>query len=68
MSKLEDNVKFDFPMVGEDGNAFMIMGRFQGLAKRNGWSQDDINAVFEEAKSGDYDNLLQTFCKYTNAM
>lgn len=50
----------EMKLVGEDGNAFAILGRFSGQAKRCGWSQEDINAVTQIAMSGDYDNLLQT--------
>jgi len=51
-------------LIGEDGNAFFILGRAQGVAKRAGWSKEKIAEVFEEAKSGDYDHLLQTMLKY----
>ncbi len=45
---------------GVNGNAFMIMGVFQRQAKKEGWSQQEIDTVLTEAKSGDYDHLLQT--------
>ena len=38
----------------------MIMGVFQRQAKREGWSQDEIDTVLTEAKSGDYNHLLAT--------
>ena len=56
-------VKLD--LCGIDGNAFAILGKFARQAKRQGWSQDEIQAVFDEAQSGDYDHLLQTIMKYT---
>ena len=59
--------KFDFQMSGEDGNAYAIMGRFQRQARRNDWSEANIKLVLDEARSGDYNNLLYTFTKYTNA-
>ena len=47
-------------LVGVNGNAFMIMGVFQRQAKREGWSQDEIDKVLTEAKSKDYNYLLAT--------
>lgn len=46
------------PLVGEDGNAFFIMGRARTAARRAGVSREDIDAYQAEATSGDYDNLL----------
>lgn len=47
-------------LVGLDGNALSLMGAFSQQAKREGWSKQEIDAVLTEAKSGDYDHLLQT--------
>ncbi len=47
-------------LIGVNGNAFMIMGVFQRQAKREGWTQAEIDAVLKEAKSGDYNHLLAT--------
>lgn len=51
-------------LTGTDGNAFSIMGRVQLAAKRAGVPLADIDAVMEEAMSGDYDHLLATMMKY----
>lgn len=51
-------------LVGIDGNAFAIMGAFQRQARREGWTKDEIEDVMTEAKSGDYDHLLQTFVQH----
>lgn len=59
------NKKVKMELVGIDGNAFSIIGAFTKEARRQGWSKEEIDEVLEEAKSGDYDNLLQTFIKYT---
>jgi hypothetical protein len=50
----------DLNLVGVNGNAFMIMGVFQRQARREGWTQDEIDKVLKEAKSGDYNYLLAT--------
>jgi hypothetical protein len=51
-------------LVGEDGNAFAILGRCRTAAKREGVPQAEINTFFEECQSGDYDNLLRTCMKW----
>jgi len=52
--------KINLKLVGLDGNAFFIMGAFSKQAKREGWSKAEIDAVLNEAKSGDYNHLLAT--------
>lgn len=52
--------KVKMSLVGLDGNAFSLLAVFSGRARRQGWSQEEIKAVIEKAKAGDYDNLLRT--------
>lgn len=47
-------------MVGEDGNAYSILGRVARAMRREGISEDEINVFRAEAKSGDYNHLLAT--------
>ena len=47
-------------LCGIDGNAFMLMGAFSRQARRDGWTKDEIDAVIEECKSGNYDHLVAT--------
>jgi hypothetical protein len=47
-------------LSGEDGNAFAILGRTSVALRAAGVSQEEIDAYFAEATSGDYDHLLQT--------
>lgn len=49
-------------LVGEDGNAYAILGRFQYAAHNAGWSKEEIRKVVDEATSGDYNNLLRVIC------
>jgi hypothetical protein len=56
--------KIKLTLVGLDGNAFFLMGAFQKQARKEGWSQEEINAVFDECKKGDYDHLLQTLIEH----
>ena len=46
-------------LVGEDGNAFMIIGRVRTSLKQAGVSREDIEAYSAAAMSGDYDNVLR---------
>jgi len=58
------NKSVNLELIGVNGNAFMIMGVFQRQAKKEGWTQDEIDLVLKEAKSGDYDHLLATIINY----
>ena len=50
-------------LVGEDGNAFSILGKVNKALKRAG--HNDLAAEYmKEAMSGDYDHLLQTTMAY----
>ena len=51
-------------LVGEDGNAFAIIGRCMSAARKAGLSRDEVEAFRMEAMEGDYDHLLQTCIKY----
>ena len=50
-------------LVGEDGNAFSVLGRVRAALRRNGESPEFIDAFTKEATSGDYDHLLATVMK-----
>ena len=54
-------------LVGLDGNAFALMGAFSKEAKRQGWKPEEIKAVIDECKRGDYDHLLFTLMQFTEA-
>ena len=58
------NKTVNLELVGVNGNAFMIMGVFQRQAKKEGWSQQEIDLVLEEAKSSDYNHLLATISNH----
>ncbi len=50
-------------LSGENGNIFFILARVREAMRRAGLSDDAIEAFTKEAKSGDYDHLLQTVMK-----
>lgn len=55
-----EETKPSVKLVGEDGNAFAILGACRKAARRAGWSQERIAAFIERATGGDYHHLLAT--------
>lgn len=60
----EINKSVNLDLLSLDGNAFALIGAFIRQAKREGWTKDEIDAVTEEAKSGDYWHLVGTLDGY----
>jgi len=54
----------EVPLVGQDGNAFMIIGSVTRALRKAGVSQEEITEFTDEAMSGDYDNVLQTVTRW----
>ena len=50
-------------LVGEDGNAFAILGRVRQALRRGGRG-DLVEPFTKEATSGDYTHLLATCLRY----
>jgi septum formation inhibitor-activating ATPase MinD len=59
MSKVV-NKTVNLNLIGVNGNAYAIMGAFQRQAKKENWTQEEIDKVITEAKSSDYNHLLCT--------
>ncbi len=57
-------MKPELVLVGEDGNAFSILGRARRAARGAGWTTEEWEAVMAEAMSGDYDHLLATMMEH----
>ena len=53
-------------LVGEDGNAYAIMGAVSAALKRAGVPAEEIKEYTTESMSGDYDTLLQTAMRWVN--
>ena len=53
-------------LVGEDGNAYSILGRVQGALRRANAPKEKMEEFIKEATSGDYDNLLATCMKWVD--
>ena len=54
------------PLVGEDGNAFAILGRVNHALKRAGVDKAEREAFHAEATSSDYMHLLRTAMAWVN--
>ncbi len=62
----EPSTKPKVKMIGQDGNAFSIMGNIQRALKRSGADKEYIDKYIREATSGDYNHLLTVSMKYVN--
>ena len=53
-------------LIGEDGNAFAILGRVRRALRRSGYSEAKVEEFTEEATSSDYNHLLATVTLWVN--
>lgn len=53
-------------LIGEDGNAFSILGKVNRALREHGVSTAECDEFLAEAKSADYDHLLVTVMKWVN--
>lgn len=53
--------KIEIDLSGPCGNAFFLLGTAQSVAKQLGKTQEEIAAILEDMKCGDYDHLLEVF-------
>lgn len=51
--------EIEVELVGNDGNAFAIMGAVSKALKRAKVSEAEVKQYMAESMSGDYDNLLR---------
>lgn len=56
--------EIEVELVGQDGNAYAIMGRVEAALKEGGVPKAERDKYMEESMSGDYDNLLRTAMKW----
>ena len=47
-----------YTLVGQNSNAYHLLGGWADAATKNRWNKEDIDKVIEQATSGDYENLL----------
>jgi hypothetical protein len=53
-------------LIGQDGNAFAIMGRVKQALRRAGADKEYIDKYLSEATSGDYNHLLAVSMEYVD--
>ncbi len=61
---MEHNKKVNLTLVGLDGNAFAILGAFSRQARKEKWTQSEIDYVKDKAMSGGYENLVSTIAAH----
>jgi hypothetical protein len=57
--------KVEVKLIGEEGNAFAVIGRCTEAMKLAGWTKAQIEEFRKVAMSGDYNHLLRTAMEYT---
>ena len=61
------NVKYPdikVTLLGTNGNAFAVLGKVKKALRRGGVKDDEIKLFFDEATSGNYDNVLATAMRW----
>ena len=58
--KIQQPKKVKLTLVGLDGNAYSLLGAFRCQARKEGWTEIEINKVMNEARTSDYNHLLRT--------
>jgi hypothetical protein len=51
-------------LIGEDGNAFAILGKVRAALKRAGVPKEEVKEFTREATDGNYDELLATVMRW----
>ena len=60
VEKFETVINLD----GPDGNAYNLIGLAIRIMRDSRMTEEEINPIIEEMKSGDYKNLVMTFDTY----
>lgn len=58
-------MKVKLNLIGLNSNAFVLLGAFRKAALKQGYSEESVNEVIENAKSGDYNHLLSVLLENT---
>lgn len=62
--RVPKNIGEEYSLVGQDGNAFSLMGYTARCMKKCGFKKADIDEMRERAMSGDYNNLIVVCDEY----
>lgn len=64
--KVSGKMKVEFYMSEYEGeNAFLILGAWSRAAKKQGFSQEEINTVLQDAQSSDYEHLCKVIMEHS---
>jgi len=63
-SKADPRTDVKVKLIGQDGNAFYILGAVTKALRKAGYDKEFIQQFQDEATAGDYDHLLQTVMEY----
>ena len=63
-TKSEPKTSVKVKLIGQDGNAFFILGSVIKALRKAGYDKDFIQAFQDQATAGDYNHLLATVQKY----
>src|ERR1035437_4058702 len=58
--------KVHLVLVGIDGNAFNLLGKFTNAVRAANWTSEEVNFVLWKATSGDYNRLLSTLMEHSD--
>jgi hypothetical protein len=62
-SKEKQSLGIEIDLTGPQGNAFFLLGTASKLGRQLGLDSDEIEIILRNMRSGDYENLIQTFDK-----
>ncbi|EIM63243.1 hypothetical protein [Desulfobacter postgatei] len=65
-TKSEPKTDVKVKLIGEDGNAFHILGKVIKALQKAGYDKEFIQQFQDEATSGNYDHLLATVMEYVD--
>ena len=63
---IKPDEKPEVQLVGNNGNAYAIMGVVKTALQRAGADKEYIDLYLKESMAGDYDNLLVVAIKYAD--
>ncbi|RZB34871.1 MAG: hypothetical protein SRB1_00639 [Desulfobacteraceae bacterium Eth-SRB1] len=55
-------------LVGEDGNAFAVMGKVRKALRKAGADQEYIDSFIDKSMAGDYNHLLGVAMEYADVI
>ena len=61
IKKKRNKSTIEIDLEGPEGNAFCLLGYAKRFGKQLEWSDEQVKAVQDKMKDGDYENLVQVF-------